>query len=102
MSSPSSRKPKKPNNFVFLIRSENDPSVAAIICRGSTPDGFPYLFFELSRAWKSGAGNLNQSSKFAPSNSRGISEVAEKASRWIFENPESAHGVKATDPIPKA
>lgn len=88
---PKQSKKKKVSNYVITLRSELCPAIAANIFRRSTPDGHPYLDFEISRAWKSGS-REGYSTRFYARNRDGIKEVADMAADWIEKNPEAADG----------
>jgi ABC-type nitrate/sulfonate/bicarbonate transport system substrate-binding protein len=85
------KSPRK-SNFITAIRSQKNPAVAALISRGTTPDGFSYLYFELSRAWKASTGNVGYSTKLYERNQDALIEVIAKAAEWIRENPDAADG----------
>ncbi len=86
-------KPKKQpaaSNYVKTIR---EGAIAASIFRGNTADGFTYLYFELSRSWKTQNGNREgYSKKFYDRNAEAICRVTMEAARWIQENPQVADG----------
>jgi len=86
-------KPKKntqPSNYVQTIR---EGAIAANIFRGNTADGHTYLYFELSRSWKSqSGGRQGYSKKLYPRNADAVCTVARQAARWIDEHPEAADG----------
>ena len=86
-------KPKKTpasSNYIETIR---EGAIAANIFRGNTPDGFTYLYFEISRSWKSLSGNRKgYSAKFYDRNAEAIGRVAMEAARWIDEHPQAADG----------
>ena len=98
-----SKKKKSPasSNYVKTIR---DGAIAANIFRGSTPDGHSYLFFEVSRAWKTQAsGREGYSKKFYARNEEALIRVITMASRWIEEHPEAADGaVPYEEPKPRS
>jgi hypothetical protein len=95
-------KPKKnpaSSNYIDTVR---EGAIAANIFRGNTPDGFTYLYFEISRSWKAQSGNRQgYSKKFYDRNAEAISVVAAKAARWIEEHPEAADGPSKEDPSPR-
>ena len=69
------------SNYIETIR---EGAIAANIFRGNTPDGFTYLYFEISRSWKSQSGNRKgYSAKFYDRNAEAISRVAMEAARWV-------------------
>ena len=75
-------------NYVKTIR---DGAVAANIFRGNTPDGHCYLYFEISRAWKSQSSNREgYSKKFYERNQQALINVLDQACRWIVDHPEAA------------
>ena len=86
-------KPKKnqaASNYVTTIR---DGAIAANVFRGNTADGFTYLYFELSRAWKTQAGNREgYSKKFYDRNAEALKNVIDQAAEWIQAHPEAADG----------
>lgn len=86
-------KPKKAqpaSNYIITIR---DGAIAANIFRGNTADGFTYLYFELSRAWKTQSGNREgYSKKFYDRNAEAMKNVIDQAAAWIKANPEAADG----------
>lgn len=85
-----SKKNVQPSNYVQTIR---EGAMAANIFRGNTADGHTYLYFELSRSWKSqSGGRQGYSKKFYSRNSEAICTVALQAARWIEEHPEAADG----------
>jgi hypothetical protein len=87
---------KKPSNYITTIR---DGAVAANIFRGMTPDGHAYLYFSLSRSWKSATGNRQgYTDRFYDRNGAAIQNVVAKACAWMRDNPEAADGVKAEEP----
>lgn len=97
---PTPAKNKKESNYVITLRSEICPAIAANIFRRSTPDGHPYLDFEVSRAWKSG-NRQGYSSRFYARNRDGIKEVVDLASEWIQQNPHAADELSSTNPNPR-
>ena len=86
------KKPAQPaSNYVTSIRDGG--ALAANIFRGNTADGHTYLYFELSRSWKSQSGNREgYSKKYYPRNVEAICKVAQLAADWIEEHPEAADG----------
>ena len=86
-------KPKKnpaSSNYIDTVR---EGAIAANIFRGNTPDGFTYLYFEISRSWKSQSGNRQgYSKKFYGRNAEAICTIAAEAARWIEAHPEAADG----------
>ena len=89
-----SKKAQPLSNYVKTIR---DGAVAANIFRGNTPDGHTYLYFELSRAWKSLTGHRDgYSRKFYDRNSASLQHVIAEASAWIKAHPEAADGELAS------
>ena len=77
------------SNYVDTIR---EGAMAANIFRGNA-NGHTYLYFELSRSWKSESGNREgYSKKYYSRNVKALCDVAVKASRWIDEHPEAADG----------
>jgi hypothetical protein len=85
----SKRKKSTPSsNYVTTIR---EGAIAANVFRGSTPDGHMYLYYELSRAWKTQAsGREGYSKKFSERNEEALIRVVTMASRWIEEHREAA------------
>jgi len=64
-----------------------------------TPDGHAYLYFSLSRSWKSASGNRQgYTDRFYDRNGAAIQSVVAKACAWMQENPEAADGVKVEEP----
>ena len=102
MTKDAKKQPKKPSNFITAIRSQKNPAMAALISRATTADGYPYLYFELSRAWKAKTGNVGYSTKFYERNAEGVAEVVEQAARWIREHPDAADGVVADRELSEA
>ena len=93
-----SKTKKKPasSNFVTTIRDEDNKAIAANIFRGNTADGFTYLYFELSRSWKTQTGNREgYSKKFYDRNAEAMKRVIDGAADWISKNPEAADGPPA-------
>lgn len=86
-------KPKKnqaSSNYVTTVR---EGAIAANIFRGNTPDGFTYLYFELSRSWKAQSSNREgYSKKFYGRNAEALKNVIDTASEWIAKHPEAADG----------
>lgn len=79
---------KKTNAYIKTIR---EGAIAANIFRGQTPDGHAYLYFSLSRSWKSANGNREgYSDRFYDRNEEAILRVVAKACDWIRENPNAA------------
>ena len=91
------KKSQASSNYVKTIR---DGAVAANIFRSNTPDGHCYLYFEISRAWKSQSSNREgYSKKFYERNQQALVNVVNQACQWIKEHPEAADGpvVEAKD-----
>ncbi len=89
----SKKNSKKFNNYVTTIR---DGAVAANIFRGQTADGHAYLYFSLSRAWKSASGGREgYSDRFYERNEAAIQGVVAKACTWMRENPLAADDIEA-------
>ncbi len=87
-----SKQKKNPaaSNYITTIR---DGAIAANIFRGNTPDGFTYLYFELSRSWKAQSTNRQgYSKKFYDRNAEALQRVIEMAAQWIKEHPEAVDG----------
>lgn len=83
---------KKNTNYVATIRHG---AIAANIFRGLTPDGHAYLYFSLSRSWKSANGKREgYSDRFYDRNEAAIQQVVSKACAWIRENPQAADGIQ--------
>jgi len=95
-------KPKKnqaSSNYVTTVRQG---AIAANIFRGNTPDGFTYLFFELSRSWKSQSTNREgYSKKFYDRNADALQSVITMAAQWIQEHPDAADGQVKESPAPR-
>ena len=76
------------SNYVQTIR---EGAIAANIFRGTTPDGHTYLYFEISRSWKSQASDRQgYSKKFYDRNQVALVNVVNRAAQWIQEHPEAA------------
>lgn len=87
---------KKSNSYVTTIR---EGAVAANVFRGQTPDGHAYLYFSLSRSWKSAAGNREgYSDRFYDRNEEAIQRVVALVCAWIREHPEAADGAELEAP----
>ena len=99
MSSKASKsKNQASSNYVHTLR---DGAVAANIFRGSTPDGHTYLYFELSRSWKSQSSNREgYSKKFYERNHDALQNVVSLATEWIKKHPEAADGPAAASQKP--
>ncbi len=80
---------KKESNCVHTIRSKVDPAIAANIFRRATQDGHTYLDYELSRAWKTEK-REGYSNRFYVRNCEGLTEVIQRATEWIEQNPQAA------------
>jgi len=79
---------KKANAYIKTIR---EGAIAANIFRGQTPDGHTYLYFSLSRSWKSANGNREgYSDRFYDRNEEAILRVVAQACDWIRDNPSAA------------
>ena len=90
----------KSENYITTIR---DGAIAANIFRGLTPDGHAYLYFSLSRSWKSPNGNREgYSDRFYARNAEAIQSVVAKASEWIEGNPHAADADVEIDRVPAA
>jgi hypothetical protein len=86
---------KKSNSYVTTIR---EGAVAANVFRGQTPDGHAYLYFSLSRSWKSAAGNREgYSDRFYDRNEEALQRVIAKVCAWMREHPEAADGGEARE-----
>ncbi len=84
-------KPKKNSSFVTAIRSEINPAVAALISRDEASEGNAFLYFELSRSFRSkSTGNTGYSKKLFACNADAAKEVVERAAAWIDAHPEAA------------
>ena len=91
--SKTSNKNQAASKYVETVRDKEQGAIAANIFRGNTPDGFTYLYFEISRSWKSQAGNRDgYSKKFYSRNAEAIGRVAMEAAQWIEHNPHAADG----------
>jgi hypothetical protein len=78
------------SNYITTIR---EGAIAAIIFRGTSADGHTYLYFELSRAWKSAAGKREgYSKKFYDRNAQALQRVITEAAAWMQQHPEAADG----------
>ena len=66
--------------------------VLASIYRGNTPDGIPYLYFELDREATAQNGKKTPNRKFTPHHAESIQRAAIAASEWMREHPEAADG----------
>ena len=85
-----SKKSPAASNYVTTVR---DGAIAANIFRGNTPDGFTYLYFELSRSWKAQSTNRQgYSKKFYDRNAEALQRVIAMAAQWIKEHPEAVDG----------
>ena len=94
----SKKKPTSPTSTNY-VRTIREAAIAANIFRGSTPDGHTYLYYELSRAWKSQAsGREGYSKKFYERNEEALIKVITLASRWIEQHPEAADGAVPVQP----
>jgi hypothetical protein len=96
-----SKQKKNPaaSNYVTTIR---DGAIAANIFRGNTPDGFTYLYFELSRSWKAQSTNREgYSKKFYDRNAEALQNVIAMAAKWIQEHPQAADGPVKEVPSPQ-
>ncbi|WP_425395420.1 hypothetical protein [Aeoliella sp.] len=84
----------KSNNYVTTIR---EGAIAANIFRGVTPDGHAYLYFSLSRSWKSANGNREgYSDRFYERNCESLQNVVTQAATWIQQNPNAADAIPDT------
>ncbi len=64
-------------------------AIAASIWKRQSPSGFAYFDFTLSRSWKSlGTGKAGYSKSFFGANEKELTEVIQKASAWIAEQPQ--------------
>ena len=80
------------SHYVDTVR---DGAVAANIFRGQSGRGRTYLYFELSRAWKSADGQREgYSHKFFRQHAESLSNVIALAAQWIDQHQEE--GVAAT------
>ena len=85
-----SKKTPKKSNYITTIR---EGAVAANIFRGQTSDGHAYLYFSLSRSWRSSGGNREgYSDRFYDRNEAALQAVIAKACAWMREHPEAADG----------
>ncbi|MCB0325191.1 MAG: hypothetical protein KDD69_16525 [Bdellovibrionales bacterium] len=79
---------EKSTNYITTIR---EGAIGANIFRGVTPDGHAYLYFSLSRSWKSANGSREgYSDRFYERNADALQAVVAKACDWISKNPEAA------------
>ena len=84
------------SNYIKTIRDKEHGAIAANIFRGNTADGFTYLYYELSRSWKTQNGNREgYSKKFYDRNDEALCRVIMEAARWIQDNPQAADGPAA-------
>ena len=92
-------KPKKSqpsSNYVMTIR---EGAIGANIFRGNTADGHTYLYFELSRSWKTQTGTREgYSKKFYDRNAEALQRVIADAAAWIKQNPQAADGPVSESP----
>ena len=84
-----SKKATGKKNPVKVIRAG---VVLASIYRGSTPDGIPYLYFELDREATAQNGKKTPNRKFTPHHADQIQRAAIAASDWMRQHPEAADG----------
>ena len=85
------------SNYVMTIR---EGAIAANIFRGVTPDGHAYLYYSLSRSWKSANGNRKgYSDRFYERNADALQSVVNKACQWIQENPQAADAPPETEEV---
>ena len=85
------KKKSNQNGYLHTVRSELMPAIAANIFVGTGHDGHTYLYFKLSRSWKTEK-REGYSDKFYDRNAEALVEVIERACRWIGENPQTADG----------
>ena len=98
-----SKTPKKSPTDSNYVKTIREGAVAANIFRGHTPDGHAYLYFELSRAWRTLSGNREgYSKKFYERNAEAIQRVVASAAQWITEHPQAADGPVAEGPTSAA
>ena len=83
---------------VKIIRSG---AVLASIYRGSTPDGIPYLYFELDREATAQNGKKTANRKFIPHHAEQIQSAAMAASEWMRQHPEAADGPVRENAAPR-
>ncbi|MEQ8849010.1 hypothetical protein [Botrimarina sp.] len=96
----SSKNAGKSNNYVTTIR---EGAIAANIFRGVTPDGHAYLYYSLSRSWKSPTGNREgYSDRFYVRNGDALQKVVTKACQWIEKNPNAADMPAVPEQVPTA
>jgi hypothetical protein len=89
-----SKKTPKKSNYVTTIR---EGAIAANIFRGHTPDGHGYLYFSLSRSWKSAAGGREgYSDRLYERNEEALTRVVAKACAWMREHPEAADAAEGS------
>lgn len=87
-----SKKTPKKSNYVTTIR---EGAIAANVFRGHTPDGHGYLYFSLSRSWKSAAGGREgYSDRLYERNEEALQSVVAKACAWIRTHPEAAEAAE--------
>lgn len=90
----------KSNHYVTTIR---EGAIAANIFRGVTPDGHAYLYFCLSRSWKSANGNREgYSDRFYERNCEALQTVVTRAAEWIERNPNAADAAAVDDSVAEA
>jgi hypothetical protein len=83
-----SKKNQASSNYVTTIR---EGAIGANIFRGNTADGHTYLYFEISRAWKSQTSDRQgYSKKFYDRNQVALVNVVNRAAQWLQEHPEAA------------
>lgn len=88
--SKATKKQPASSNYIKTIR---EGAIAANIFRGNTPDGFTYLYYELSRSWKAQSGKREgYSKKFYDRNDKALCSVIMQASKWIQDHPQAADG----------
>ena len=84
------KKNQSSSNYIHTIRQG---AIAANIFRGNTPDGHTYLYYELSRSWKTVSTNREgYSKKFYGRNADALLSVIAEATLWIEGNPQAADG----------
>ncbi len=98
---PKQSKKQKESNYVTTIRHPLHKAIAAGIFRGRTPDGFTYLYFELSRSWMAqSSGKKGYSSKLYERHDQAVADVALASGAWIRANQELADGLGEDRHVP--
>ena len=95
------KKNQSSSNYIHTIRQG---AIAANVFRGNTADGHTYLYYELSRSWKTVSTNREgYSRKFYDRNADALLSVIAEATLWIEGHPEAADGGdRSTRSAPRA